>query len=178
MESQPMTSSTTMTPSNIILIGMPGSGKSTVGVILAKMTSRDFLDTDLLIQLAEKRSLQDIIDQDGHMALRAIEERELVNIHCMNHIIATGGSAAYSAPAMKHLKSIGTIIFLHADLPTLRSRIHNFNTRGLAKRPDQSFEDLFTERFTLYRTYADIIIESSGYTQEEVCGEIVRRVCD
>ncbi len=161
---------------NIILIGMPGSGKSTVGVILSKMTSRDFLDTDILIQLSEKRSLQDIIDTDGPMALRSIEERVLLSVACDNHVIATGGSAAYSHAAMTHLQSIGKIYFLHADLITLRNRIKNFNTRGLAKRPDQSFSDLYKERLDLYEKYAAVTVESSGYTQEEVCEEIISKL--
>ncbi len=162
--------------SNIVLIGMPGSGKSTVGTILAKMTSRNYLDSDILIQISEKRSLQNIIDTEGHMVLRKIEEKYLLSIQCENHIIATGGSAAYSDIAMKHLQGLGKVIFLNADLPTLKSRINNFETRGLAKRPDQSFSSLFDERQTLYHRYADIVIQSSGFTQEEVCEEIIRKL--
>lgn len=154
--------------SNIVLIGMPGSGKSTVGVILAKIVGKRFLDTDLLIQYMEKKSLQDIIDESGPMALREVEERVLMGIRCRNHIIATGGSAAYSEPAMDHLTVNGTIVFLHATLSTLKSRIHNYETRGLAKRPDQSFRDLFDERLALYEKYADITIESSHLTQDQV----------
>ena len=90
-------------PSNIVLIGMPGSGKSTVGIILAKMLGKDFVDTDLLIQLAEHRTLQDIVDSDGHMELRRIEEEVLVGIDLTDHVIATGGSAAYSHRASTHL---------------------------------------------------------------------------
>jgi shikimate kinase len=159
-------------PNNIILIGMPGSGKSTVGVILAKMMGKRFLDTDLLIQYVSKRSLQDIVDNDGHMALRQIEEQVLLSIRCKNHIIATGGSAAYSEKAMLHLKKNGITVFLNADLSTLKKRIHNYETRGLAKRPEQSFSDLFNERLALYRKYADLIIESSAYTQDQVCDMI------
>ena len=159
--------------SNIILIGMPGSGKSTVGVILAKILAKRFLDTDLLIQYVEKKTLQEIVDNEGHMALREVEERVLLSVRCQNHIIATGGSAAYSRPAMLHLKEDGIVVFLSADLPALNNRIHNYETRGLAKRPDQSFQDLFEERLSLYREYADIIIESSDLTQDQVCDEII-----
>ena len=158
---------------NIVLIGMPGSGKSTVGVILAKLTSRDFVDGDVLIQISQGRSLQDIVDTEGHMALRRIEEEVLVALHCLNHVIATGGSAAYSHAAMTHLKSNGVVIFLDVDLPTLESRIHDFDTRGLAKRPDQTFTDLFEERFALYTKYADITIQCADLTQEEVCDRII-----
>ena len=159
--------------SNIILIGMPGTGKSTVGVILAKMIAKRYLDTDILLQNIEKRSLQDIVDKEGHMALREVEQRVLLGIQCRNHIVATGGSAAYGESAMLHLKSIGIIVFLHADLPTLNRRIHNYETRGLAKRPDQSFQDLFDERLVLYEKYADITVQSSNLTQDQVCDAIV-----
>ena len=163
---------------NIILIGMPGSGKSTVGVILAKMMTRPYLDTDILIQLRENRSLQDIVNTEGHMALRTIEERVLLEISCENHIIATGGSAAYSNKAMMHLALNGIIVFLDADLPTLKSRISNYETRGLAKRPDQSFSDLFQERNELYNHYADMTIISTGASQEHVAHEIIDKIND
>jgi shikimate kinase len=91
-------------PSNIVLIGMPGSGKSTAGIILAKLTSRDFVDTDVLIQTSQGRTLQDIVDTEGSMVLREIEEGILLKLDCFNHVIATGGSAVYSHAAMTHLK--------------------------------------------------------------------------
>ena len=162
--------------SNIILIGMPGSGKSTVGVILAKMLTKRYVDADILIQNIEKRSLQDIVDKDGYMALREIEQRVLLDISCRHHIVATGGSAAYSEPAMLHLKKNGIVVFLQADLAVLNKRIHNYQTRGLAKRPDQSFQNFFDERLLLYEKYADITVESSRLTQEEVCDVIVRQL--
>ncbi len=162
--------------SNIILIGMPGAGKSTVGVILAKRTSRDFLDTDLLIQTAQGRSLQQIVDTDGYLALRKIEEEVLLGLILHHHVIATGGSAAYSDAAMSHLKSKGVVVFLNVDIPTLCERLHDFDTRGIAKRPDQSFAELFEERFTLYTKYADVIIECGKLTQEQVCTIIVEEL--
>lgn len=162
--------------SNIVLIGMPGSGKSTVGVILAKMLAKRYLDTDILLQNIAKRSLQDIVDKDGHMALREVEQNVLLSIRCRDHIIATGGSAAYSESAMKHLKKEGIIVFLHADLPALKKRIHNYETRGLAKRPDQSFQDLFEERLVLYEKFADITVKCSNLTQDQVCEVIVEQL--
>jgi shikimate kinase len=162
--------------SNIVLIGMPGSGKSTVGAILAKLTSLNFLDTDILIQTREKRSLQEIVDTEGYMVLRGIEERMLLALTCKGHVIATGGSAVYSNSAMERLRSDGIIVFLDADIGTLLSRVRDFSTRGLAKRPDQTFADLFEERVALYTKYADITISTSGLNHEDVCKEIIGRL--
>ena len=159
--------------SNIVLIGMPGSGKSTVGVILAKLTSRGFVDTDLLIQASEGRALQEIVDADGYMELRRIEERILLGIQCRDHVIATGGSAVYSKAAMEKLKAGGVIVFLHVDLHVLQFRVADFSTRGLAKRPGQTFSDLFAERVSLYRKYAESTINCSRLTHEEACAEII-----
>lgn len=159
--------------SNLVLIGMPGAGKSTVGVILAKQTSRGFVDTDVLIQTSQGRTLQDIVDTDGYLALRKIEEAILLGLSLNDHVIATGGSAVYSASAMRYLRSDGLIIFLDVDLVALESRVHDFRTRGLAKLPDQSFADLFYERFSLYIKYADITIKCAGLTQEVVCARII-----
>lgn len=160
--------------SNIVLIGMPGSGKSTVGVLLAKRTGRDFVDTDVLIQTIHNRQLQDIVDRDGYLELRRIEEEILLKLDCRNHVIATGGSAVYSPAAMAHLKSRGVMVFLHVDLATLRSRVQDYATRGLAKRPDQSLDDLFAERLALYKAYGDITINCIGLTHEAVCDQIER----
>lgn len=158
---------------SLILIGMPGAGKSTLGVILAKTLAKDFVDTDLLIQTQENRPLQEIIDTDGYLALRAIEEKTLLNMHYPNHVIATGGSAVYSESAMHHLRHFGPIIFLDVPLPELLNRITDFETRGLARHPNQSFSDLFNERRVLYQRYATITVDCSKKSQEQILSEII-----
>jgi len=159
--------------SNIVLIGMPGSGKSTVGIILAKMTALDFVDTDVLIQTIQKKCLQDIIKTGGHIALRAIEEQVILGLYLKNHVIATGGSAVYSEPAMNHLKSDGTVIFLDVEFDELTSRLGDFSSRGIAKRPDQSLAELFEERSRLYKKHADITIKCRHINQDDVCRKIL-----
>lgn len=162
--------------SNIVLIGMPGAGKSTVGVILAKQTSRDFVDTDLLIQTSERRPLQTILDENGHIALREIEERILLSLNLDSHVIATGGSAAYSGKAMTHLKKKGVVVFLHVPFAEIVERVRDFGTRGIARAPEQSFADLFEERSVLYEKYADLTIACEGLHQEQVSQAIIRRM--
>jgi shikimate kinase len=163
----------TLPRSNIILIGMPGSGKSTVGVLLAKLTGKAFVDTDLLIQAGTGRTLQDIVDRDGYLELRRIEEQVLLDLACRNMVIATGGSAVYSERAMAHLRADGVVVFLKVGLETLKARITDYGTRGLAKRPDQSIEDLFAERCALYHAYADVAIDADGVGHEAVCKRII-----
>ena len=163
--------------SNIVLIGMPGSGKSTVGVILAKKMMKDFVDTDILIQKSQSRPLQDIVDTEGYLALREIEEQVLLTLAVDNHVISTGGSAVYGERAMAHLKSGGIAVFLDVTLETLEARVPDFSTRGLAKRPDQSFAELFAERNALYRKYADLTVKCDGLTPEQVCAAIMAGIC-
>jgi shikimate kinase len=120
--------------------------------------------------------LQDIVDIDGYAALRKIEESVLLGLSIENHVIATGGSAVYSDLAMAKLKSEGVVIFLDVDLPTLEQRVHDFSTRGLAKKPDQSFADLYYERSALYAKYADMTIKCAGLNQEDVCSKIIDQI--
>ncbi|MBF0559182.1 MAG: shikimate kinase [Nitrospirae bacterium] len=162
--------------SNVTLIGMPGAGKSTTGIILAKYLSRGFLDTDVLIQINRKKSLQEIIDESGYLALRKIEEEEILGINVENHVIATGGSAVYSPRAMSHLRDISNIVFLSVDFETILKRIHNFDTRGIAKTEDQTFRDLYNERQILYEKYAEWTIDCSHITQEEAADMISKKL--
>jgi shikimate kinase len=155
---------------------MPGSGKSTVGVILAKLASLDFIDTDILIQRSAGKSLQEIVDTDGYLALRRMEEEVLLKLDCRDHMIATGGSAVYSPAAMEHLRADGFIVFLDVQIATLLSRVRDYETRGLAKHPDQTLEELFNERLILYRNYSDVTVRGEGLTQDEVCAVIVREI--
>ena len=162
----------TMIPSNVVLIGMPGSGKSTVGVVLSKQTARDFADTDLIIQTVHGRSLQDIVDRDGYMVLRKIEEEVLLGLSLRHHVIATSGSAVYSDRAMRHLKSDGIAVFLYADLPTLESRVHDYGSRGLAGSPDQTLAELYEERLPLYTKFADVVVKCENMSHEAVSARI------
>jgi shikimate kinase len=157
---------------NITLIGMPGSGKSTTGVILAKLLSFGFLDTDILIQINTQRTLQDIVDKEGHIFLRGVEEGEILKITPEKTVISTGGSTVYSKKAMAHLSSFSEIVFLRADFNVIEKRIVNFDQRGIAKARYQSFYDLFIERQPLYEEYADMEIDCNKLSQDDAAGLI------
>jgi shikimate kinase len=159
---------------NLIFIGMPGSGKSTVGVLVAKRLGMGFVDTDLLIQEEAGRTLQDIVDQDGYQALRRIEEQVLLKLSVESQVISTGGSAVYSDAAMRHLKANGTVVFLDIPLEVVVQRIGDYSLRGISRRPDQSLSELFDERFALYSRYADITVKGEGLTQDQVCETVVK----
>ena len=159
--------------SNIVLIGMPASGKSTVGVQLAKWLSMGFIDTDLLVQARAGESMQAYQDANGMEAYRTLECDTVGSLVCENCVIATGGSAVYSDLAMKSLKAGGITIFIETGLKVLGARITNYETRGIAKNPNQSFNDLFRERTLLYRQYADITVQSDNLTQDQVAENIM-----
>ena len=171
--------SNNLSPSALILVGMPGAGKSTLGVVLAKKLGWAFLDTDLQIQQKEGRLLQEILDLEGYQALRAAEERVLLGLPTQapqgirGRVIATGGSAVYSEAGMAYLLGLGPVVHLEADLETLRSRVQDWDQRGIARPPGQSLEELMTERSTLYRRYAHTTLDTRGRTLEDAAQEIM-----
>lgn len=163
---------------SLILIGMPGAGKSTLGILLAKELGLGFLDTDVAIQVQEQQTLQEILEEKGYLALRAVEEQVLLATDCHQKVIATGGSAVYSDKGMAYLKSCGPIVYLDVPLQELRRRIHNYETRGIARRPEQSFSQLFEERAALYRQYADITIQCDQLGPGEVIQQVMQALAD
>lgn len=156
---------------NITLIGMPAVGKSTVGVILAKLLAMDFLDTDLCIQRREGRPLGAIIAEKGLDGFLAIEDQVCASIHVQNTVIATGGSVVYGEAAMERLKSLGIVVFLDVAYEILESRLRDLHGRGVVIRPGQTLRELYEERTPLYRKYADIVVaEGAGGIEETVEG--------
>ena len=135
-----------------------------------------FTDTDLLIQEQAGRTLQEIVDRDGYVALRQIEEQVLLALDVQNQVISTGGSAVYSDAAMQHLKRNGTVVFLDISLETVIHRIGDYSLRGISRRPDQSLAELFEERFALYTRYADLTVKGEGFNQDRLCEAIIRKL--
>lgn len=168
--------STSLPASNVVLIGMPGVGKSTIGVLLAKALSRDFVDTDVLIQVLEGRMLQRIIDTEGMDAFRALEERHVLAIDCRNSVVATGGSVVYSTPAMQHLRQGGLLVHLSLPLPLLEQRLTDIGSRGLVIDPGQTIADLYAERQPLYRHYADVTVECEGLNHENTVARVLEAI--
>ncbi len=155
---------------------MPGAGKSTIGVILAKMIAYKFVDTDILIQTEYSMSLQDIVDNLGYLELRRMEENVICSLNAKNSVIATGGSAVYSPKAMKHLNLISKMIFLSVKYETLLNRVGNFSSRGLAKSDNQTLLDLYKERLPLYEKYAHMKVDCDNLSQEDAAKIIVSLV--
>jgi shikimate kinase len=161
---------------NIILIGMPGAGKSTIGVLLAKRLGFGFLDTDLEIQSGEGRRLHQIIEDLGRSEFCRLEEKYVQRLSCRRTVVATGGSVVYSPLAMQHLTDMGTIVYLDVPLPDLVSRLGNIDARGVVRSCGQTLEELYQERTKLYLQYADRVVQggsfSPGRMLEEVAGAL------
>ena len=161
---------------NIVLIGMPGAGKSTVGVLLAKTLLMDFTDTDLLIQNESKKALCDIISEKGTEYFIRVEEDIILKHSFANSVIATGGSAVYGENAMKSLSKNGVIVYLKVSLPELIKRLGDITTRGIAMGKDSGIPELFSERSPLYEKYARITVDCTGKTPEECVGSIAEKL--
>jgi len=161
-----------MNKSNIVLIGMPGAGKSTVGVLLAKAMKMPFIDTDLLIQKQENCYLQELINTRGIEGFIKIEEKVILGLDAQNTVIATGGSVVYSKAAIEHLKANGILVFLNAKMYQLKRRLKNAQSRGIAMKSGQTLSDLYNERMPLYKKYADIEIDCSRKHIETIVSEI------
>ncbi len=161
---------------NIVLIGMPGVGKSTTGVIVAKKMEYCFMDTDICIQTGEGRSLQDIIRTEGVAGFRAVEEYYVCQVNCRSHVVATGGSVVYSPKAMAHLKKDGIIVFLSLSLEQLERRLSDIDARGVIRAPGQTIAGLYEERMPLYRQYADVTILCDDLSPDRVMKEILGSV--
>lgn len=147
---------------NITLIGMPGAGKSTLGVILAKVLGYQFLDSDLLIQKQEKMRLHEIIKKKGIDGFKEVENRVNASIQAENTVIATGGSIVYCEEAMQHFQSIGKIIYLKLSYETISKRLGDLHFRGVVLKEGQNLKDLYDERIPLYEKYADFVVNEEG----------------
>ena len=163
-----------MSPFNTIsLVGMPGAGKSSVGVLLAKLTGLRFIDTDLDIQVREEATLQEIVDHKGHQYLRQAEEEVLLDLALDHALVSTGGSVVYSPAIMQRLKALGPVVYLQVDLATLEARVAAAPPRGIASAADHSFADVYAERTPLYEQYADYTVDAANGTPEQVALNIV-----
>ena len=161
---------------NIVLIGMSGAGKSTLGVLLAKALGMDFVDTDIVIQQREGKTLQDIIDNDGIEQFMKIEEKIISELKFKNCIIATGGSVVYSEKAMNVLKQSGQILYLHVPYEEIQKRLSNITTRGIVIKKGSSLKDVYEERVPLYTKYSDKILDCSNKDIEHSVSNIIEKI--
>ena len=161
---------------NIVLIGMPSAGKSTVGIILAKTLGMSFVDTDIVIQENSNMLLQEIINTKGIDSFLSIEESSILSIKCKKSIIATGGSVIYSSKAMEYLKLEGIVIYFKIDFAEMNRRLDNISTRGIALDQDQSLFDMYNQRVPLYEKYADITVDCSQKGVEEIINIVMDQI--
>lgn len=161
---------------NIVLIGMPGVGKSTVGVILAKVLGFQFVDADLLIQQQEGKLLREIIEEVGTEGFIQVENRVNASIECSKSIIATGGSVVYGEEAMEHLKEIGIVVYLEVPFSTLEKRLSDIKGRGVVLKDGQTLYDLYMERTPLYERYADVRVSEEGLNVEQTVELLVNKL--
>lgn len=162
---------------NIILIGMPAVGKSTVGVVVAKRLGYEFVDTDLLIQKQENRLLKEIIEDEGIDGFLSIENQVNRDVQAERTVISPGGSVVYCQEAMEHYKEIGVVVYLRASFDTINNRIRNAKSRGVVLKEGQTLEMLYEERVKLFETYADITIDEDGKNLGETIDLVLENVC-
>ncbi len=165
-----------MEQKNIVLTGMPGAGKSTVGVVLAKKLGFAFLDSDLVIQSREGKLLHEIIEEQGVEKFWSIEEAANLSIDARRTVIATGGSVIYGGRAMEHLGRSGIIVYLQLSCEEIARRLGDLNERGVTLREGQTLEMLYEERVPLYEQYAHITMDCERLSIREIVEEIVRKV--
>ena len=162
----------------VSLIGMPGAGKSTVGVLLARLLGLNFLDTDLLIQSRHRATLQQLLERRGYLALRGLEQAVLLDIPLAGTLVATGGSAVFSAAGMQRLRAAGPVAFIDVPLKRLQRRLHNERQRGIARAPGQSLAAVFSERQPLYLARADIIADGARASAETIATRLAGQLAD
>lgn len=161
---------------NIVLIGMPGAGKSTVGVVLAKRLGYQFVDSDIVIQETENRLLHEIITAEGIDGFLKIENRINASLAFEKAVIATGGSVVYGEEAMGHLRGCGTVVYLQLSYETIEERLGDLNERGVAVKEDQTLLSLYQERIPLYEKYADIIIDCENQPIRKIIEIIIHKI--
>lgn len=161
---------------NIVLVGMPASGKSTVGIILAKVLGMDFIDCDLVIQKATGKLLAELIAEDGAEGFIRTENSILSTIKASDSVLATGGSAIYGAEAMENLRRGSQVVYLRVSFDALNARLKDIRQRGVVMKPGQTLRDIYEERTALYEKYADIRVDGTGKGIEEVVQEVADRI--
>lgn len=159
---------------NITLIGMPGSGKSTLGVLLAKTLGFGFLDVDLLIQQREGKLLQEILDESGTDAFLEVEADAACSVDCDKTVIAPGGSVICRARGIEHLRTLGPVVYLRLSYEALEKRIHNLASRGIAFRPGETLRDIYDYRAPLYEKYADLTVDVDQESMEETLAVVLQ----
>ena len=159
---------------NIILIGMPGSGKSTVGVLLAKTLGFDFIDTDLILQQREGALLQNILNEKGTETFLDLEQQAICTVECKQAVISPGGSCVCRELSMAHLKNLGRIVYLDLPLQELEARLNNISTRGIAMEPGQTLSEVYRYRTPLYEKWADVTVQCTGQNLEETVAAVLR----
>lgn len=164
------------TKDNVVLIGMPGAGKSTVGVVLAKKLGFRFIDSDLVIQERYGRLLHELIEENGVEGFWRIESEVNASLDVNRSVIATGGSVIYEAEAMEHLRKIGRVVYLRLPCDEVAERLGDLNDRGVTMMPGQTLADLYEERTPLYEKYAHVVIDCSGKQLRDVALEIARKM--